>query len=123
GVGGRGDGGDGARRQTAHPGRDGGGRLGGRADRGRPRGRRPVTDRGWTARQPDETPVGDLPLPRVAINRLRVGGILTLGNLRAMRDHDLLRLRAFGRGSLAAVRSLVPAPAVASSEVTIAGRR
>ena len=39
-----------------------------------------------------------------------------------MRDHDLLRLRAFGRGSLAAVRSLVPAPAAASSEVTIAGR-
>ena len=82
-----------------------------------------MTDRGWTARQPDETPVGDLPLPRVAINRLRVGGILTLGNLRAMRDHDLLRLRAFGLGSLMAVRSLVPAPAAASSEVTIAGRR
>ena len=82
-----------------------------------------MTDRGWTARQPGETPVGGLPLPRVAINRLRVGGILTLGDLRAMRDHDLLRLRAFGRGSLAAVRSLVPAPAAAPSEVTIVGRR
>ena len=54
---------------------------------------------------------------------LRVGGVLTLGDLRLMRDHDLLRLRRFGRGSLAEVRALVPAPAAASSEVTIAGRR
>jgi hypothetical protein len=81
-----------------------------------------VTERARVASLPDGTPVGNLPLPRVAINRLRVAGVLTLGDLRAMRDHDLLRLRAFGRGSLAAVRSLVPAPAAAPSEVTIAGR-
>ena len=81
-----------------------------------------MTDCARAASLPDETPVEALPLPRVAISRLRVGGVPTLGDLRAMRDHDLLRLRAFGRGSLAAVRSLVPAPAVASSEVTIAGR-
>ena len=30
--------------------------------RGRPGGHRPVTGRGWTARQPDETPVEELPL-------------------------------------------------------------
>jgi len=82
-----------------------------------------VTERARVASLPDGTPVGDLPLTRVAISRLRVEGVLTLGDLRAMRDHDLLRLRAFGRGSLAAVRSLVPAPAAASSEVMIAGRR
>ena len=42
-----------------------------------------------------------------------------------MRDHELLRLRRFGRGALADVRSLVPAPGrgvSAGSEVTIAGR-
>jgi hypothetical protein len=82
-----------------------------------------MTERARVASLPDGTPVGDLPLPRAVINRLRVEGVPTLGDLRAMRDHDLLRLRAFGRGSLAAVRSLVPAPAAASSEVMIAGRR
>jgi DNA-directed RNA polymerase alpha subunit len=59
---------------------------------------------------PDETPVEDLPLPRATINRLRVGGVLTLGELRAMSDRELLRLRYFGRHSLAEVRALVPAP-------------
>ena len=82
-----------------------------------------MTDRARVSSLPDGTPVEALPLPRSAINRLRVGGVLTLGDLRATPDRELLRLRAFGRGSLAAVRSLVPAPAAASSEVTIVGRR
>jgi hypothetical protein len=85
------------------------------------------TGRGWTARQPDGTPVGDLPLRPGTINALRAGGILTLGDLRAMRDRDLMALRRFGRGTLADVRLLVPVPAespVASAGggVTIAGR-
>ena len=42
-----------------------------------------MTDRVWTARQPDETPVGDLPLRSFTINALRAGGVLTLGELRA----------------------------------------
>jgi len=82
-----------------------------------------VTDRARVALLPDETLVEDLPLSRFVANALQAGGVLTLGDLRVMRDHDLLRLRRFGRGSLAVVRSLVPAPAAASSEVTIAGRR
>src|SRR5689334_22123061 len=81
---------------AAH-GRGGVGGLGGRAGQGYPRGRRPMTDRARVSSLPDGTPVGALPLPRVAINRLRVAGVLTLGDLRAMRDHDLLRLRAFDR--------------------------
>ena len=32
-----------------------------------------MTDRAWIARQPDETPVGDLPLRRHTINALRAG--------------------------------------------------
>ena len=69
-----------------------------------------VTDRGWTARQPDEPPVGDLPLRQHTTNALRAGGVLTLGDLRTMGDRELLRLRQFGRGALADVRSLVPPP-------------
>jgi DNA-directed RNA polymerase alpha subunit len=59
---------------------------------------------------PDETPVGDLPLRQFSINALRNGGILSLGDLRQARDSDLLRLRRFGLGALADVRSFVPAP-------------
>jgi DNA-directed RNA polymerase alpha subunit len=69
-----------------------------------------VTARARVSSLPDETPIGDLPLRQYTINALRAGGVLTLGDLRLMRDHDLLRLRLFGRGSLAEVRSLVPAP-------------
>ena len=76
---------------------------------------------------PDEALLEELPLPRVTINRLRVGGVMTLGELRAMDDRELLRLRHFGPHSLAEVRALVPAPAglaaaTPGSEVTIAGR-
>jgi len=81
-----------------------------------------VTDRGWTSRQPDETPVGELPLQPFTVNALRTAGVLTLGELRAMGDHELLRLRRFGRGALADVRALVPAAAAPSGRVTIAGR-
>jgi hypothetical protein len=82
-----------------------------------------VTGRGWTARQPDGTPVGDLPLQRHTIRTLRAAGVLTLGELRAMADHELLLLQRFGPGALADVRSLVPAPAASvGAEVTIAGR-
>jgi DNA-directed RNA polymerase alpha subunit len=69
-----------------------------------------VSDRAPTAPLPDETPVGDLPLRRPTINALRVGGILTPGDLRATSDRELLRLRRFGRGTLADVRALVPPP-------------
>ena len=44
------------------------------------------------------------------INRLRAAGVLTLGELRAMPDRELLRLRHFGRGTLAEVRALVSPP-------------
>jgi len=59
---------------------------------------------------PDETPVEDLPLRQYTINALRAGGVLTLGDLRLMRDRELLTLRRFGRRLLADVRFLVPAP-------------
>jgi exonuclease VII small subunit len=70
-----------------------------------------VTDRASAAFLPGETPVEDLPLRRYTINALRAGHVLTLGELRAMRDRELMALRQFGRGALADVRSLVPAPA------------
>ena len=69
-----------------------------------------MTDRARVALLPDETPVDDLPLRRFSINALRNGGIPSLGDLRQARDSDLLRLRRFGRGALADVRSLVPQP-------------
>ena len=72
-------------------------RAGGGAFAEAARGHRAVTGRGWTARQPDGTSVGDLPLPRHTIEALRAGGVLTLGDLRAMRDRDLMALRGFGR--------------------------
>ncbi len=82
-----------------------------------------MTDRGWTARQPDGTPVGELPLRRDTINALHSGGVLTLGELRAMDDHELRRLRRFGLRALADVRFLVPPPGGSvGEEVTIAGR-
>jgi hypothetical protein len=81
-----------------------------------------VTDRTRVALLPDETPVGELPLRRATIIALRSGGVPTLGDLRTMADHELLRLRRFGLGALADVRSLVPAPAASvGEEVTIAG--
>ena len=70
-----------------------------------------MTDRARVSSLPDETPVGDLPLRQHTINALRAGGVLTLGELRAMPDRDLMALRQFGRGALADVRSLVPPPA------------
>jgi hypothetical protein len=72
---------------------------------------RAVTDHGWTARQPDGTPVGELPLRWATIYALRAGGVLTLGELRTMGDHELRRLRRFGSAALADVRSLVATPA------------
>ena len=82
-----------------------------------------MTGRGWTAHQPDETPVEVLPLRPGTINVLRSGGVLTLGELRAMGDHELLPLRRFGPVALAEVRFLVPPPGGSvGEEVTIAGR-
>jgi hypothetical protein len=86
-----------------------------------------VTDRGWAARRPDETPVGELLLRNHTVTALRAGGVRTLGELRAMGDRELLRLRGIGRAALVDVRHLVPAPAgsrvaSAGSGVTIAGR-
>jgi len=86
-----------------------------------------VTDRARVASLPDETPVEDLPLLRVTVNRLRIAGVLTLGDLKAMPDRELLRLRRFGPHALADVRALVPPPAedlaaLPGSGVTIAGR-
>ena len=69
-----------------------------------------MTDLGEAASLPDETPVADLPLRQHTIDALRAGHVLTLGELRAMRDRDLVALRLFGRGALAGVRRLVPAP-------------
>jgi len=85
-----------------------------------------VTGRGWTARQPDGTPVEELPLQPRTITVLRAGGVLTLGQLRAMGDHELLLLRLRSK-LLADIRFLVPMPAgsragVAGREATIAGR-
>jgi len=86
-----------------------------------------MTDRARVSSLPDETPIEDLPLRQVTINRLRVGGVLTLGELRATPDRELLRLRRFGSHALADVRALVPVPAedwaaIPGGEVTIAGR-
>ena len=69
-----------------------------------------MTDRARVASLPDETSVEDLPLPRATINRLRVGSVLTLGELRAMSDRELLELSKFGPVAPADVRYLVPAP-------------
>ena len=68
-----------------------------------------MTDRGWTARQPDGTPVEDCRCGRPR-STPSGGGVLTLGRLRAMGDRELLRLRRFGPVALADVRFLVPPP-------------
>ena len=79
--------------------------------------------RARVASLPDETPVEDLPLRQRTSSALRAAGVLTLGELRVMLDHELLRLRPFGRGALAEVRALVPAPAARTGgEAVIAGR-
>ena len=79
--------------------------------------------RARVASLPDETPVEDLPLRQRTSGALRAAGVLTLGELRAMPDHELLRLRPFSRGALADVRALVPAPAARTGgEAVIAGR-
>jgi hypothetical protein len=79
--------------------------------------------RARVASLPDETPVGDLPLRQRTSSALRAAGVLSLGELRVMLDHELLRLRPFGRGALAEVRALVPAPAARTGgEAAIAGR-
>ena len=70
-----------------------------------------MTDPAAAASLPDGTAVGDLPLRPATIDALRAGGVLTLGELRAMRDRDLMALRQFGRGTLADVRAIVPPPA------------
>ena len=59
---------------------------------------------------PDGTPVEHLPLRQHTINALRAGRVLMLGELRRMCDRELMALRWFGRGALADVRALVPAP-------------
>ena len=69
-----------------------------------------MTDRARMALLPDGTPLGDLPLRRHTINALWAGHVLTLGELRAMGDRELMALRQFGRGALANVRFLVPVP-------------
>ena len=69
-----------------------------------------MTDRARAASLPDETPVEDLPLRQRTSGALRAAGVLTLGELRAMPDRELLRLRHFGRGTLAEVRALVSPP-------------
>jgi Bacterial RNA polymerase, alpha chain C terminal domain len=79
--------------------------------------------RARVASLPDETPVEDLPLRQRTSSALRAAGVLSLGELRVMLDHELLRLRPFGRGALAEVRALVPAPAARTGgEAVIAGR-
>ena len=69
-----------------------------------------MTERVRVAALPDGTPAEELPLSRRTSNVLRAGSVLTLGDLRAMPDRELRRLRGFGRGALTEVRSLVPAP-------------
>ena len=66
----------------------------------RPAGEGKVAAAGRVAALPDGTLVENLPLRQYTVNALRAGGVLTLGDLRAMGDDDLLRLRLFGRGSL-----------------------
>ena len=58
----------------------------------------------------DETPIEDLDLWTRALNALRRAGVRTVGGLRRKTDADLLRLRGFGPGALAAVRAVVPPP-------------
>jgi DNA-directed RNA polymerase alpha subunit len=69
-----------------------------------------MSDHASAASLPEETPVEDLPLRQYTTNALRAGHVLTLGELRAMRDREPMALRNFGRAALADVRSLVPAP-------------
>jgi DNA-directed RNA polymerase alpha subunit len=64
--------------------------------------------RPWTS---DETPIEDLDLWTRALNALRRAGVRTVGGLGRKTDADLLRLRGFGPGALAAVRAVVPEPA------------
>ena len=58
----------------------------------------------------DETPIEDLDLRTRTLNALRRAGVRTVGGLGRKTDADLLRLRGFGPGALAAVRAIVPAP-------------
>src|SRR5689334_8793016 len=46
---------------------------------------------GMTALQPGGTPLEDLPLRRHTVLMLRAEGVLTLGELRAMHDDELLQ--------------------------------
>src|SRR6476646_5168531 len=61
--------------------------------------------RSWPS---DETPIEDLDRWTRALNALRRGGVRTVGRLGRKTDADLLRLRGFGPGALAAVRAVVP---------------
>ena len=70
-----------------------------------------MSDRAPGASLPDSTLVDDLPLRQHTVNALRAARITRLGKLRRMSDDELLGLRRFGRGALADVRALVPAPA------------
>jgi DNA-directed RNA polymerase alpha subunit len=63
--------------------------------------------RSWPS---DETPIEDLGLWTRALNALRRAGVRTVGGLGRKTDADLLRLRGFGPGALAAVRAVVPPP-------------
>ena len=81
-----------------------------------------MTGRERVAALPDATPVEELPLSRHTSNALRAGGVLTLGELRGMPDRALLALRQFGRGALAEVQALVPAPAGGEAVLRELGR-
>ena len=60
---------------------------------------------------PDRVPLLSETILRAhTVHALRAAGVLTLGELQAMGDRDLLALRRFGRRMLADVRFLLPAP-------------
>ena len=69
-----------------------------------------MTDQAPAASLPDETSLEDLPLRPGVRNALLAGGVRTLGDLGAVPDRELLRLRHFGPRALADVRFLVPVP-------------
>lgn len=56
----------------------------------------------------DDTPIESTSLSTRTKNCLRNSGIETVGDLAPMNDHDLLKLRMFGRVSLAEIRNFLP---------------
>lgn len=55
----------------------------------------------------DNTPIGELGLKVRTVNALYGSGAQTYGELKTMKEHELLRLPNFGRSSLADVMSVV----------------